>query len=143
VDDPFEERRCFECGTKTKVVMVKPKEIVVCSKGICGAKARRTSLADAWVTVTRAGEQMNTTYNFSPGDIEPLPEALKGLKPVDFAHDPEFQPLSAGEQAAALGIVNPYRDVASTKEEDEDEDIPFDKASVKDDKDTDANIFRR
>jgi hypothetical protein len=139
VDDPYEERRCFECGTKTKVVMVKPREVVACSRGC--KNARRTTLADAFVIVTRSGEAMNTAYNFSPGDIGPIPSDWKDASPLDFAHDPEFLPLPANEQAAAIGIANPFRD---PKGDEPDDDIPFSKASASADKDdADANIFRR
>jgi len=148
VDDPFEEARCFECGTKAKIVMVLPREIVTCSRGC--PKPRRTSLADAFVIVTRSGEGTSTTYNFSVGDIAPIP-ADWIVVPVDFARDPEFLPIGASEQAAALGVANPFRhglESGRAGDDEPDDDIPFSQASVSskkddDDKDTDANIFRR
>jgi hypothetical protein len=115
--------------------MVHPQEVVVCSKGC--KQARRTSLADAWVIVTRSGEKTSTTYNFGVGEIEPLDDEIK---PLDFPTLSEFQPLSAPEMAAKLGVQNPFR-----KSDTSDHTRTGSRPSVDDDDETDevAQVFKR
>lgn len=138
-DDPNEEQKCFECSTKSKPVMVLPVERVECSKGC--KKPRRALLADVWVNLTRSGERTETTYNFERGDIEPLPEKFADLKPINFAKEDEFEPLSAAGQAQLLGVRNPF---GKKSEFDDDEDEKPKKRKLTDmDDDEDEKPRRR
>lgn len=152
-DDPSEEIRCLSCEKEAgkKPVLRKPKEIVSCRS--CGPKGRRLTLADAWVTVSRSGERQKTTYNLGVGEVEEFdPEpflkefpGLKKIKPINFWESPDFDPLSAGEQAAVLGVRNPFGGKGGGLGEDDDDDEDDDvedrprkkKRSVDDDDDED------
>lgn len=116
VDDPEAEVRCFTCNPK-KIVMVMPQEAVRCSKGC--KNARRTSLADAWVIVTRSGSGTSTTYNFAPGEVAALGEEWKDAVPIDFPNITEFQPESASEQAVILQVKNPFAERENVGAEEE------------------------
>lgn len=129
-DDPTEEIRCIACEKEMgkKPVLRKPKEVISCKT--CGPKARRISLADAWITITKTGQKQSTSYNFNPGETEPFdPEDvlkefpdLKKIKAIKFSAHPDFQPDSAGEQAAILGVKNPFKATAKADEEEDDDD---------------------
>lgn len=133
-DDPAEEVRCIACEKEQgkKPVLVKAKEIISCKN--CGPKGKRMTLSDAWVTVSKSGELQNTTWNFTLGEVEPFdPDTfiqefpdLKKIVPIDFAHNEEFQPLSAREQALILGV-----DVGAKDDDDEEEENIFTKARKK------------
>lgn len=139
-DDPNEEQKCFKCSPKGKPVLVMPLERVECSKGC--KKPRRAVLGDAWVNLTRIGERTETTYNFERGDIEPLPEKFASLKPINFAKEDEFQPLSAAGQAQLLGVRNPFGK-GSKYDEDEDEKPKKRRLTGDDDDDDDPPKRRR
>jgi hypothetical protein len=118
-DDPHEEQKCFKCSTSRNATMVVPFERVECSKGC--KKPRRASINDAWVNLTRSGEKTETTYNFERGDIESLPAKYAYLKPIDFAKEDEFQPMSADAQAQLLGVRNPFGKKSKFDDSEDDE----------------------
>lgn len=118
-EDGTTEVRCFNCNPK-KVVMVMPQEVVKCSKGCKGA--RRTTLADAWVAVTRSGSGTSTTYNFAPGEIGPMPKEWEDAEPINFEEIGEFQPETATEQAVILQVKNPFKDAPADDDDEENDD---------------------
>jgi hypothetical protein len=134
-EDPLALTRCFECDPK-KPHMVVPAEVVRCSKGC--KDARRTTLADAWVQVTRSGSGTSTTYSFAPGEVGAVDDAFGELTPVEFDKLEEFKAESAMEQAAVLGVANPFK---SRKEEDD--RIPFDGKDEVEMRAPQGPIFRR
>ena len=129
-DDPAEEMRCVSCEKEQgkKPVQVLPKEVVACKT--CGPKGKRLTLADAWVSVVKTGERKNTTYNFNVGEVEPFdPDVflkefpdLKKIKPINFSENADFEPPSAGEMAAILGVDNPFGRSKKRRDEDDDDD---------------------
>jgi hypothetical protein len=129
-DDPTEEIRCIACEKeqKKKPVLVKPKEVVSCKN--CGREGKRLTLGDAWIVVSKSGKRQNTTWNFTVGEIEEFdPDAflkefpdLKKIKPIDFANNSEFEPVSAAEQAAILNVRNPFRKGGDDDVDDDDDD---------------------
>jgi len=158
VDDPTEELRCFECSNaakkkgKSALVMVRPQEVVRCSNGCDDAK--RITLDDAWVYITRSGERQDTSYNFAPGPVR-KDDVPTDISPVDFAHNADFQPRPANEQAAILGVPNPYRAGKLGQVDDPaDDEVPFEPArggrraatddtDDEDETDTEDDIFGR
>lgn len=157
--DPTDEMRCRNCEKEQekKPISVVPKEVVTCKT--CGPKGKRLTLADAWVSVIKTGQKKNTTYNFSVGEIEEFdadvflkdfPD-LKKIKPIKFEGHPDFEPPSAGEMAALLGVDNPFgksskkrRDADEDdddEDDDDDDDVKFrkkkKKAAAEDDDDDD------
>lgn len=129
-DDPNEEVRCITCEKEMgkKPVLRRPKEIIECKN--CGPKGRRLTLADAWIAVTKTGSKKQTSYNFSVGDVEKFdPDTftdefkdLKKIQPIKFDEHPDFEPPSAAEMAAALGISNPFHKGKNRDDDDEDDD---------------------
>lgn len=97
-DNPNDAARC-QCGQ-----IVYPQPVHKCSR--CN-EPRPMSLADTWLIITRAGEGTSTSYNFNPGEVEPF-SFTDDIKPLDFAHDPEFQPLAAQQMAGALRVPGQY-----------------------------------
>lgn len=152
IDDPNEESRCFECSNASKkkggpkVVMVHPQEVVVCSRG-CD-DARRKSLADSWIMVTRSGADQDTSYNFTVTE-EPM-EVPSDVKSIDFKTNPDFKPAPANEQAAMLQVQNPFRGgrrpaAAEDPDDDDNDGAPgpgYDAAAPDGDDDEDDSIFK-
>jgi hypothetical protein len=130
-DDPNEELRCIACEKEMgkKPVLRKPKEVIECKN--CGPKGRRITLADAWISVTKTGNKKQTSYNFTVGEVEPFDaEAVvadfkdmdaKKITAINFADHPDFQPPSAAEMAAILGVRNPFAK-GGKDDDDDDED---------------------
>lgn len=126
VDDPEEKVRCFECtkqakkAGKSKGVDVMPKEVLSCSRG-CD-DARRLDLSDVWVEITRSGADTSTTYNYTRYQGDEPAEVPKDVSPVNFTKSPDFKPKPANEQAAFLGISNPFKGGKKKSRDDDDED---------------------
>lgn len=128
IDDPNEEARCYECsklakkqGLKNSVVMVYPRELIKCSRGC--EDPRRFSLADAWVVVTRSGNNQDTSYNFTTYQGDDPVEIPSDIKPIDFRSNRDFKPVPANEQAAAIGVRNPF---GNRRNDEDDEDTKDD-----------------
>lgn len=131
-DDPTQEVRCVSCEKESgkKLVEVKAKEVVHCAK--CGPKGRRISLEHAWITVSVSGQRASKTWNFNVGEVEEFdadaflkefPD-LKKIAPLHLSEMPDFQPASAAEQAAILGVPNPFGKGSKKAADDDDDDDP-------------------
>lgn len=116
-DDPSQPSKCYNCGGGKTPKLVMPQEVLSCSK--CKSPKRMT-LSDVWVIVTRSGEGTQTSYNFAPGEVADLPEGVTA-ESVNFAEEEDFRPVSAVEQAAILGVPNPFRSSGSRAAAEDDE----------------------
>lgn len=146
VDDPDSEVKCFECSKLSqkkggpKNIMVQPSEVVRCKRGC--KNARRVSLSDVWVSVTRTGAKTDTTYNFTLHQGDDPAEIPADLQPVNFKTKSELKPDPANEQAIKLGVSNPYRGGKAAVADDEDDTDDSDTDTDQDDDDDDSpSIF--
>jgi hypothetical protein len=95
------------------------KEVISCSK--CD-DPERVSIFNSVVQVGRTGVEIKTSYQFSVDATEDFPEDVEWdkVEPIDFAAIKV--PRSQEALAAKLGIKNPFKKKAKSKDDDEDEE---------------------